>query len=71
MARVDRELPPIEEDDLVALTNAGAYGAVMSSSHSIAFEVSQSASSSGPGVPFRIFGNIIFNADESVTLTVS
>jgi diaminopimelate decarboxylase len=28
---VDRELPPLEEDDLVALTNAGAYGAVMSS----------------------------------------
>jgi len=30
---VDRELPPLEEDDLVALTNAGAYGAVMSSTY--------------------------------------
>jgi len=28
---VDRELPPLEEHDLVAFTNAGAYGAVMSS----------------------------------------
>ena len=30
---VDRELPPLSEDDLVALTNAGAYGAVMSSTY--------------------------------------
>jgi diaminopimelate decarboxylase len=30
---VDRELPPLAEDDLVALTNAGAYGAVMSSTY--------------------------------------
>jgi diaminopimelate decarboxylase len=30
---VDRELPPLEEDDLVAFTNAGAYGAVMSSTY--------------------------------------
>jgi diaminopimelate decarboxylase len=30
---VDRELPPLAEDDLVVLTNAGAYGAVMSSTY--------------------------------------
>ena len=30
---VDRELPPLAEDDLVAFTNAGAYGAVMSSTY--------------------------------------
>ena len=29
----ERELPPLAEDDLVALTNAGAYGAVMSSTY--------------------------------------
>ncbi|HEV2334815.1 MAG TPA: diaminopimelate decarboxylase [Stellaceae bacterium] len=29
----ERELPPLCEDDLVALTNAGAYGAVMSSTY--------------------------------------
>jgi diaminopimelate decarboxylase len=28
-----RDLPPLAEDDLVALTNAGAYGAVMSSTY--------------------------------------
>jgi diaminopimelate decarboxylase len=30
---LDRELPPLQEDDLVAFTNAGAYGAVMSSTY--------------------------------------
>jgi len=30
---VDRELPPVAEDDLLALTAAGAYGAVMSSTY--------------------------------------
>jgi diaminopimelate decarboxylase len=30
---VDRDLPPLAEDDLAALTNAGAYGAVMSSTY--------------------------------------
>ena len=30
---VDRELPPLAEGDLVALTEAGAYGAVMSSTY--------------------------------------
>jgi diaminopimelate decarboxylase len=30
---VDRELPPLAEDDLVAFTCAGAYGAVMSSTY--------------------------------------
>ena len=30
---VDRDLPPLAEGDLVALTNAGAYGAVMSSTY--------------------------------------
>ncbi len=29
----ERDLPPLAEDDLVALTNAGAYGAVMSSTY--------------------------------------
>ncbi len=29
----ERELPPMAENDLVALTNAGAYGAVMSSTY--------------------------------------
>ncbi len=29
----DRDLPPLAEDDLVALTDAGAYGAVMSSTY--------------------------------------
>jgi diaminopimelate decarboxylase len=29
----ERYLPPLGEDDLVALTNAGAYGAVMSSTY--------------------------------------
>ncbi|HEV8678003.1 MAG TPA: diaminopimelate decarboxylase [Stellaceae bacterium] len=29
----DRDLPPLDEDDLVALTGAGAYGAVMSSTY--------------------------------------
>jgi diaminopimelate decarboxylase len=28
-----RDLPPLAEDDLVALTSAGAYGAVMSSTY--------------------------------------
>src|SRR4051812_35816351 len=30
---VERDLVPLAEDDLVALTNAGAYGAVMSSTY--------------------------------------
>ncbi len=30
---VDRELPPLDEGDLVAFTAAGAYGAVMSSTY--------------------------------------
>jgi diaminopimelate decarboxylase len=30
---IDRELAPLAEDDLVAMTNAGAYGAVMSSTY--------------------------------------
>jgi diaminopimelate decarboxylase len=30
---VDRDLPPLEEGDLVAFTDAGAYGAVMSSTY--------------------------------------
>ena len=29
----ERDLPPLGEDDLVAMTNAGAYGAVMSSTY--------------------------------------
>ncbi len=29
----DIELPPLEEDDLIAFTTAGAYGAVMSSTY--------------------------------------
>ena len=29
----ERDLPPLAEDDLLALTNAGAYGAVMSSTY--------------------------------------
>ncbi len=28
-----RDLPPLAEDDLLALTNVGAYGAVMSSTY--------------------------------------
>ena len=30
---VDRDLPPLDEGDLVAFTAAGAYGAVMSSTY--------------------------------------
>jgi diaminopimelate decarboxylase len=43
----DRELPPLAEDDLVALTNAGAYGAVMSSTYNSRLLVPEVLASSG------------------------
>jgi hypothetical protein len=48
-----------------------SYGSVMSSSFSIAFHVTQWPSSSGTGASFNIFGNVVFLADGTVTLTVS
>ena len=48
-----------------------SYGSVMSAPFSIAFQVTQSPSASGTGVPFDIFGKVVFLAESGVTLTVS
>ena len=43
----DRDLPPLAEDDLVALTDAGAYGAVMSSTYNSRLLVPEVMASEG------------------------
>jgi hypothetical protein len=48
-----------------------SYGSVMSSPFSISFQVIQFPADSGPGAAFDIFGNVVFLADKTVTLSVS
>src|SRR5260370_39803428 len=47
----DRDLPPLAEDDLVAFTCAGAYGAVMSSTYNSRLLVPEGLAS---GVRFAV-----------------
>jgi hypothetical protein len=48
-----------------------SYGSVMSSAFSISFQVIQFPADSGAGAAFDIFGNVVFLADKTVTLTIS
>ena len=48
-----------------------SYGSVLSSSSNLSFHVSQTAAPSGTGKAFRLYGTVVFFADESVTLTVT
>jgi len=48
-----------------------SYGSVLSASSSISFHVLQWPSAAGTGAAFRIYGIVVFFADEMVTLTVT
>jgi hypothetical protein len=48
-----------------------AYGAQLSSSHSLSFQVTQFPSASGLDAPFHIEGTIVFLAEQTVTLAVA
>lgn len=48
-----------------------SFGTVLSSSHSLSFDVVQFPSASGPGAAFQLEGTITFLAEETDTLAVA